>query len=131
MKAEEITGKIIGCAMKAHRMLGSGFLESVCQKALLHEFRMAGMRAEEEVPLRVTYDGVVAGEFYADMVVEGKIIVENKAVEALCEAHEVQVVNYLTATGLNVGLLFNFGVPRLEFTSKHRIYRKPASGHED
>lgn len=131
MEEQELTEKIIGCAMKVHRILGCGFLESVYQKAMLHELSMAGLKAAVEVPLRVTYAGVVVGDFYADIVVDGKIIVENKAVEALCEAHEVQVVNYLTATGLNVGLLFNFGPPKLEFKRKHRIYRKPLSSLEN
>lgn len=131
MEEEELTEKIIGCAMKVHRTLGCGFLESVYQKALLHELEKAGLNATGEVPLKVRYDGVIVGDFFADIVVEGKIIVENKAVEALCEAHEVQVVNYLTATGLNVGLLFNFGEPKLAFKRKHRIYRKPSPSLEN
>lgn len=125
MEERELTEKIIGCAMKVHRTLGGGFLESVYQKVLLHELKKAGLNAAGEVPLRVTYDDIVVGDFFADIVVEGKIIVENKAVESLCEAHEVQVVNYLVATGLNVGLLFNFGTSKLEFKRKHRLYRKP------
>jgi GxxExxY protein len=131
MEEAELTEKIIGCAMKVHRILGCGFLESVYQKALLHELKKAGLNALGEVPLKVTYDGVTVGDFFADIVVEGKIIVENKSVEALCEAHEVQVVNYLTATGLNVGLLFNFGSPKLAFKRKHRIYRNPSSSLEN
>ncbi|NCD22537.1 MAG: GxxExxY protein [Spartobacteria bacterium] len=127
MEEQELTKKIIGCAIKVHSALGCGFLESVYQKALLHELRKAGFKAAEQVSLRVTYDGVVVGDFYADIVVEDKVIVENKAVEALGKAHEVQVVNYLTATGLNVGLLFNFGAPKLDFKRKHRIYRQPLS----
>jgi len=124
MEEEELTEKIIGCAMKAHRTLGCGFLESVYQKALLHELKKAGIEATEAVPLKVFYDEETVGDFFADIVVEGKVIVENKAVESWCAAHEAQVVNYLTATGLNVGLLFNFGAPKLEFKRKHRIYRK-------
>jgi GxxExxY protein len=124
MEEQELTEKIIGCAMKVHRTLGCGFLESVYQRALLHELKKAGLQAVGQVPLKVMYDGEVVGDFFADIVVENKVIVENKALEALCTAHEAQVVNYLAATQLNVGLLFNFGAPKLEFKRKHRIYRK-------
>jgi GxxExxY protein len=124
VEEQELTEKIIGCAMKVHGTLGCGFLESVYQKALLHELRKAGLNATGEIPLKVIYDDEIVGDFFADIVVEGKVIVENKALESLCAAHEAQVVNYLTATGLNIGLLFNFGAPKLEFKRKHRIYRK-------
>ena len=127
MKEEELTGKIIGCAMKVHRTLGSGFLESIYQKALVHELRKSGLEVACEVPLRVVYDGVVVGEFAADMVVAGKVIVENKAVQKLCGAHEVQLVNYLTANGADVGLLLNFGSQELEFKRKYRVYEKTPS----
>ncbi len=129
MKEEDLTGKIIGCAMKAHRTLGNGFLESVYQNALLHELRKAGLQVECEVALRVVYDGVIVGEFAADMLVNGKVIVENKAVQKLCSAHEVQLVNYLTATGIDVGLLLNFGSSELEFKRKYRLFEKSASAH--
>ena len=129
MKEEEITGKIIGCAMKVHRTLGNGFLESVYQHALVHELKKAGLDVECEVPLRVVYDGVVVGEFMADLLVNGKIIIETKAVQKLCSAHEVQLVNYLTATGVDVGLLLNFGSSELEFKRKYRLYEKSFSPH--
>ena len=124
MEEQELTEKIIGCAMKVHRTPGCGFLESVYQKALLHELRKTGMQADGQIPLKVMYDGEIVGDFFADIVVERKVIIENKAVESLCAAHEVQVVNYLTATGLDVGLLFNFGGAKLEYKRKHRVYRK-------
>ena len=129
MKAEEITGKIIGCAMKVHRALGSGFLESVYQNALAHELKKAGLEVATEIPLQVKYDGVVVGEFAADMLVAGKVIVENKAVQKLYSAHEVQLVNYLTATGVDVGLLLNFGSSELEFKRKYRLFEKASSSH--
>ena len=129
MKDEELTGRIIGCAMEVHRTLGNGFLESVYQNALAHELKKEGLDVECEVPLRVIYDGVVVGEFAADMLVNGKVIVENKAVQRLCSAHEVQLVNYLTATGVDVGLLLNFGAPELEFKRKYRLYEKGSSPH--
>lgn len=127
MKEEELTGKIIGCAMKVHRALGCGFLESVYQNALAYELQRAGLRAECEVPIKVFYDGVDVGEFYADILVEQQVIVENKAVEQLGPAHEVQLVNYLTATEYEVGLLFNFGSSSLQYKKKFRVYRKPGS----
>jgi GxxExxY protein len=124
MKEEELTGRIIGRAMKVHRTLGSGFLESVYQNALVHELKKEGLALVCEVPLRVVYDGVVVGEFAADVLVEGKVIVENKAEQKLCTAHEVQLVNYLTATGIDVGLLLNFGASELEVKRKYRIFEK-------
>lgn len=127
MKEEALTGKIIGCAMKVHRALGCGFLESVYQNALAYELQRAGLRAECEVPIKVFYDGVDVGEFYADVLVEKQVIVENKAVEQLGPAHEVQLVNYLTATEYELGLLFNFGSSSLQYKKKFRVYRKPGS----
>lgn len=124
MKEEELTGKIIGCAMKVHRTLGGGFLESVYQNALAYELERTGLKAECEVPIKVFYDGVDVGEFFADILVDKQIIVENKAVEQLNPAHEVQLVNYLTATAYNVGLLFNFGAASLQYKKKFRVYRK-------
>lgn len=125
MKEDELTGKIIGCAMKVHRTLGSGFLESVYQNALTYELQQAGLAVQCEVPIKVLYGGVDVGEFFADLLVEKRVIVENKAVEQLGPAHEVQLVNYLTATEYDVGLLFNFGGPSLQYKKKFRIYRKP------
>ena len=123
MEWEELTGKVIGCAMTVHRKLGPGFLESVYQNALAHELRKARIRVECERPLVVMYDGIVVGEFSADMVVEGELLIENKAVQALVVAHEVQLVNYLNATGKELGLLINFGGSKLEVKRKYRRYR--------
>ena len=127
MTDDELTKRIIGCAMKVHRTLGSGFLESVYQNALAYELQQAGLAAEGEVSINVLYEGVEVGEFFADMLVEKRVIVENKAVEQLCPAHEVQLVNYLTATEYDFGLLLNFGAPSLQYKKKFRIYRKPDS----
>ena len=123
MEHEQLTEKIIGCAMAVHRTLGPGFLESVYQNALTHELRKAGLKVECERKVQVTYDGVIVGDFFCDMLVEGCVLVENKAVQALVAAHEVQLVNYLTATGIEIGLLLNFGAARLEFKRKTRTYR--------
>jgi len=122
---EEITGEIIGRAMKVHRTLGHGFLESVYQKALFHESRKSGLKVQGEKPVAVLYDGVGVGGFSADLLVEDQIIVELKAVERLCKAHEVQTVNYLTATGLDIGLLINFGAESLEFKKKFGLRHAP------
>lgn len=123
MEHEQLTETIIGCAMKVHSALGPGFLESVCQKAMAHELRKAGLRVECEKPIQVHYDGIVVGDFFADMLVDGLVMVEIKALQMLAPAHEVQLVNYLTATGIEIGLLLNFGAERLQFKRKHRTYR--------
>jgi GxxExxY protein len=125
MEDEALTQKIIGCAMAVHRTLGPGFLESVYQKAFAHELVKAGLKVICECPIRVRYDGVDVGEFAADMLVESRIVIENKAVRLLAVAHETQLVHYLTATGLEIGLLFNFGAERLQFKRKSRLYRPP------
>ena len=122
MKPEyDLAGKVIGLAMKVHSTLGAGFLESIYHKALAHELQKADIQFESEKPLMVLYDGILIGEFTADLLVENELIVELKAVQALGTAHEVQVVNYLVATGKDVGLLVNFGGERLEFKKKFRL----------
>ncbi len=120
MDDREITRRIIGCAMKVHGFLGPGFLESVYQNALTLELRKAELEVACGRRIQVTYDGVVVGEFFADLVVQDRVLIENKAVHALARAHEVQLVNYLTATGIDVGLLLNFGSQRLEYRRKAR-----------
>ena len=123
MEQEAVTGVIIGCAMSVHRELGPGFLESVYQNALIHELRSSGLVVESERPIQVRYRGIVVGEFVCDLLVGDSIIVENKAVQAISRIHEVQLVNYLAATGIDVGILLNFGAQSLEFKRKSRIYR--------
>jgi len=117
-----LTQRIIGCAMVVHRELGPGFLESVYQKAFAHELRKGGLKVICECPIRVAYDGMDVGDFAADMLVEGRVLIENKAVHLLCTAHEVQLVHYLTATCIEVGLLINFGAESLQFKRKSRTY---------
>ncbi len=130
MEHGELTEKVIGCAMTVHRTLGPGFLESVYQNALAHELRKADFEVECERKIQVTYDGIVVGDFLADMLVQKAILIENKAVQALVPAHEVQLVNYLTATGIEIGLLLNFGAERLEFKRKTRTYRPKGIGQD-
>ena len=131
MKDQELTEKIIGCAMKVHSTLGPGFLESVYEKALAHELCKAGLRVECEKPITVQYDGVPVGDFLADMLVDGCVILELKANQTLAPANEVQLVNYLTATGIEIGLLLNFGAERLEFKRKTRTYRPKKKGQDE
>ena len=117
----DLAGQVIGSAMKVHSALGPGFLESVYQNALAYELRDAGYKVELEKDITVKYRGQVVGEFTADMLVNDRLIVENKAILALAKAHEVQLVNYLTATGIDEGLLLNFGASKLEYKKKFRI----------
>lgn len=120
MEKENLSKQIIGCAMKVHDTFGPGFLESVYQNALAVELRKAGLGVECEKRLQVLYGEIVVGDFIADLVVNGSFMIENKVVLNFTSAHEKQLVNYLTATGTETGLLLNFGAARLEFKRKWR-----------
>ena len=120
MNDDKLTEQIIGLAMKVHRTLGAGFVEFVYRNALLVELKKAGLNVEVEKPIKVRYDGVIVGEFSVDLLIEGWLIVELKAVRALSEEHEVQTVNYLTAMEQDFGLLLNFGGKSLQFKRKFR-----------
>lgn len=115
-----LTEKIIGCAMKVHRQLGPGFLESVYRNALAFELRRAGLSVELDKRITVKYEHVIVGDFIADVIVNDLLICELKAAFGLSKADEVQLVNYLTATNHDVGLLLNFGTESLQFKRKHR-----------
>ena len=117
---EEQTGKILESCFEVINELGAGFLESVYQQALLIVLAQKGLHARSQAPISVIFRGQSVGEFYADILVEDKVIVELKAVSALTPAHQAQVINYLKATGIEVGLLVNFGQPRLEYKRLHR-----------
>jgi len=104
-----ITEKIIGCAYKAASKLGCGFLEECYENALAYELRKAGLRVEQQVHLKVWYDDIVVGEFVADLIVEGVVLVELKAIQSLEAIHSAICINYLAATRLPVCLLINFG----------------------
>ena len=116
---KDLTYAIIGAAMEVHRILGPGFLESVYEKALAHEFDLRGIPYQRQVKLAVRYKEIVAGEFRADFLVDGKVVVELKAIKALTAGDEAQLLNYLKGTGYRVGLLLNFGASSLEY--KRRI----------
>jgi GxxExxY protein len=117
---DELTRKIIGAAMKVHSNLGFGFVESVYENSLAYELRKAGLKAEQQVAVKVLYDGIVVGDFKADLVVNEEVVLELKAVEKASAVHEVQLVNYLNGIGKDVGLLLNFGARSLEFKRKYR-----------
>ena len=119
MLHEQLTGKILEASFEVIRELGAGFLEGVYQNALLIALRQKGIKAEARVPLLVRFRGEVVGEYYADLLVDGKVIVELKAVKALAPEHQAQLINYLKATGIEVGLLINFGRPKLEYRRLH------------
>ncbi len=109
LKHKELSEKIISAAYAVHKSLGYGFVEKVYGNAMEIELRENGIKCNVEVPLKVLYHKQVVGDYFADMIVDDKIIVEIKAVNELLPIHEVQLVNYLKATGINVGLLINFG----------------------
>ena len=109
LKYEKLSEAIIAAAYTVHKELGYGFLEKVYKNALAIELQENGLKCALESPLKVLYRGRTVGDYFADIIVEDKIIVEVKAVSDLEPIHEVQLVNYLKATGLNVGLLINFG----------------------
>ena len=111
---KELSFAIIGAAMEVHRILGPGYLEAVYQAALAHELTIRGIRFEQYKRLPVMYKGVLVGDYEADMVVEGQIILEIKAISTLTDAHEAKALNYLTATGLRLAILLNFGAESLQ-----------------
>ena len=108
-KYAELTEKIIKAAQNVHNKLGYGFLEKVYHNAMVLELRKTGLEAASEKAITVCYDGQVIGEYFADIVVADKVILEIKAVQTVNSAHEAQLVNYLKATNIDVGLLLNFG----------------------
>ncbi|MCL1475431.1 GxxExxY protein [Argonema antarcticum] len=109
-----ITEKIIGCAFTVSNTLGCGFLEKVYENALVHELRKAGLRVHPQYPIKVYYDGIVVGEFAADLLVEQLVLVELKAIRTMTEKDRAQCLNYIKATNLPLCLLINFGNPKVE-----------------
>ena len=118
MEYEDLTYKIIGSAYKVFNQLGFGFLESVYKKAMVIELKKSYCKVESEKPLKVYYDNQVVGDFYIDLFVDGTVLVEIKSVQSLAKEHEVQLVNYLVATGKPLGLLINFGKEKVEIRRK-------------
>jgi len=118
MQYQELTEKIIGCAYRVHNVMGFGFLESVYEKCLMIELQNLGLEAESQKSIAVHYEGQMVGQFIADVVVEDAVIVELKSVRQIVVPHEVQLVNYLVATGKPVGLLLNFAEKKVEVKRK-------------
>jgi GxxExxY protein len=111
---DEITQKVIGCVYAVSNTLGNGFLEKVYENALAIELRKADLNVEQQHRIQVNYDGTAVGEFFADLVVEKRVILELKVAKGLDEIHYAQCLNYLKATGFTICLLVNFGKPRAE-----------------
>ena len=124
MDIEKLCYDVIGAAMRGHSYFGDGYLEEVYKNALLVELKKLGFDVQSEVAIPVDYHGVRVGDYRADIIVEARLILELKAVTALNKKHEAQVVNYLTATGINDGLLLNFGTPSLQYKHKYRLMAK-------
>lgn len=119
-KLDQVTEKIIGCVHQVSNILGPGFLEKVYENALAVELRQVGVQVAQQHRIEVRYKDVLVGDFVADLLVEGCVIVEIKAIRSLDDIHTAQCVNYLKATGLQVCLLVNFGVPKA--TVKRVVY---------
>ena len=116
-----ITKRIINAYYQVYNQLGYGFLEKVYERAMMLELPKDGLRCENQKNIKVYYEGIEIGDYYADIVVENCVIIELKAVETIAPEHEVQLVNYLKATEIEVGLLLNFG-PEPQF--KRRVFSK-------
>jgi len=117
MRHSKLTEKVIKSFYKVYNTIGYGFLEKVYENAMIIELKKHGLSAVKQQPIKVYYDGKVVGEYFADLIVEDKVIIELKAKRMLTREHEAQLVNYLKATDIEVGLLLNFSV-RPEFKRK-------------
>ncbi|MFH1675079.1 MAG: GxxExxY protein [Pseudomonadota bacterium] len=111
---KDLSYKVIGLAMEVHSKLGYGFLEKVYENAIMVLFRREGIDAKQQAPITVYFDGEVVGDYYADILVEDKIILELKAIEKITDTHRAQTLNYLKATGLHLAILLNFGKEKLQ-----------------
>ena len=124
MDINDLTHKIIGCAYKVHNTLGSGFLERVYENALKFELDKLGIDARQQTKLPVLYEGCPVGVFYPDLWIDKQLIIEVKAVQSLLPEHEIKLIHYLAATGIDNGLLINFA-SSVQVKRKFRDY-KPA-----
>jgi GxxExxY protein len=119
MIQDELTGKILEACFEVSNELGAGFLESVYERALFVALRQKNLNGVCQYPLKVKFRNVIVGEYYADILVEDKVLLELKAVTRILPEHKAQVINYLKATGIKTGLLINFGTPKLEYYRLH------------
>ena len=129
MTIDELTEKVIGCAYQVHNELGAGFLEKVYENAMRIALAEAGLSVKQQHPIPAIYHGEVVGDYFADLMVEDRLIVELKAVQDVAREHEVQLVNYLAATGMEDGLLVNFG-SSVQVKRKFRQYKKRGASQE-
>lgn len=127
-KHSELTRVIINAFYQVYNTLGYGFLEKVYENALAHELSKRGHNVSPRMPIEVYYDGLVMGEYYADLVIDNSVILELKAVDNISEQHEAQLLNYLKATKIDVGLILNFGpkpqVSRKVYETARHIQQK-------
>jgi GxxExxY protein len=128
MDTNDVTYAINGAVFEVNRVLGPGFLEKIYENALLLELKKQGLKAESQVPIKAFYKGTAVGEYIADILVQEKVIVELKTVEHLDKIHEAQLLNYLKAIGIRVGLLVNFRHRKAEI--KRMVLDLP-EGHDD
>jgi|LAHS01.1.fsa_nt_gb GxxExxY protein len=124
METEELIKLILNCAFQVRKVFTAGLHESVYENALCIEMKKHGLHVERQVDFNVYYDKQIVGTYRADIIVEGKVIIELKAVNEIIPAHEIQLVNYLNIAGIDNGLILNFGaLSQLEIKRKYRIYR--------
>ncbi len=112
---KDLSYKIVGFAMQIHSELGFGFLEKVYENSMMVLFRRENIMAKQQAPISVSFEGEIVGDYYADILIEDKIILELKAIEKITDAHKAQALNYLKATGLKLASIINFGKQRLEY----------------
>ena len=112
---KDLSYKIVGLAMRVHSKLGNGFLEKVYENALMVLFRREGIEAKQQAPITVYFEEEVVGNYYADILVENRVILEIKSVEKIIDAHIAQTLNYLKATGLRLAIILNFSREKLEY----------------
>ncbi|MEP7147340.1 MAG: GxxExxY protein [Acidobacteriota bacterium] len=127
MLHEELTGKILEACFEVSNELGVGYIESVYEKALQVALLQKGYSVERQLPLKVSFRGVMVGDFSADMVVEGKILLELKAVDTFSNQHFAQLLNYLKATGIEVGMVINFGTPKIQYRRFNNRFGRDSS----
>ena len=124
MDIDKLCYDVIGAAMRVHQFFGEGYLEEVYKNALVVELTEKGYKVKKEVPIPIDYRGVRVGDYRADVIVEDCLILELKASVGLNKRHEAQLVNYLAATGIDDGMLLNFGTESLQYKHKYRHFRK-------
>jgi len=112
---KDLSYRIVGLAIEVHNKLGPGFLEKVYENAMMVLFQRDGVSAKQQASVKVYFEGQEVGDYYADIIVENKIILELKTAEQITEVHKAQILNYLRATGLKLGMILNFAKPGLEY----------------